>query len=148
MHTRELVESGGHHGAYNTAAAESSHPGVIKAASKFSQVRASLNETHEGMLSYVCWQTLWEAAIARNEVGVVRPVPRRQTIQTLTIPLPYTKHWAETEFYRRRPPRDWKSTFLSKNVLVTHEELVSILLHKVGITDVSRFFMPAVKSLQ
>jgi hypothetical protein len=148
MHTRELVETGGHHDAFNTATAEASHPGVIKSPSKFSQTRASLNETHEGMLTYVCWQTLWKAAIQRNEVGVVRPAARRPAPEPLTIPLPYTKHWSETAFCRGRPPRDWKSTFISKHVLITHEELVSILLHKVAIEHSACNFMTAVKSLQ
>ena len=144
MHARELVESGGHHGAYNTATAEATHPGVIKSASKFSQTLASHNETHEGMLAYVCWQKLWKAAIERNEEGLRRPARLQPTREPLSIPLPYTEHWSDTVFTRGQPPRYWKSTFLSKDVLITREELVTLLLHKVG----SLHFMAAVQSLQ
>ena len=73
-----------------------------------------------------------------------RPAARRPTLQPLSIPLPYTKHWPDTEFNRGRPPRGWKTTFLSKDVLLTREELVTLLLHKVD----SGHFRAAVNSLQ
>ena len=147
MHARELLETGGHHGAYNTSIAEASHPDVIKDASKFSQTLASKNDTHEGMLSYVCWQRLWKAAIERNEVGVVSTTRARE-FQPLTIPLPFTQHWSETEFTRGRPPRDWSSTFISKHVLITQEELVTLLLHKLGLDHSAHNFMLVVKKLK
>ena len=148
MHARELVETGGHHGAYNTATAEAAHPHVIKSPSKFSQTRASHNETHEGMLTYVNWQALWKAAIERNEQNMPRPARRRLALQPLSIPLPYTNDWSGTTFNRMRPERYWKSTFLSKDVLVTREELVTCLLHKLGADNSPVNFRNAVKSLQ
>ena len=147
LHARELIETGGHHGAYNTSTAEASHPGVIKAASKFSQTRASLNETHEGMVSFVCWQKLWEAAIKRNEVGDPVAPPRRREHEPLSHPLPYTRRWSEIQFHNGRPPRDWKTTFLSKQVLITHEELVTLFLNKVQMVPTPENFMKVIQFL-
>ena len=148
MHARELVETGGHHGAYNTSIAEAAHPDVIKEASKFSQTLASKNDTHEGMLSYLCWQTLWKAVIERNEAAVVRPAARVRPFEPLTIPLPFTKHMSETEFHRQRPPAGWKTTFISKHVLITREELVTFLLHKLELDHSTNNFIAVVKNLQ
>jgi len=148
VHARELVESGGHHGAYNTATAEATHPGLIKSPSKFSQTRASLNETHEGMLAYVCWQTLWKAAIERSQRVVVRRPARRPTLKPLSIPLPYTKHWSSTRFQRGRPPLNWMSTFLSKHVLITRAELVEFFLHNLGMDHSTENFRTVVQQLQ
>ena len=148
VHARELVETGGHHAAYNTATAESAHPDVIKTAAQFSQTRASFNETHERMLAYVCWQRLWKAAIERSEAAVVQPQTRARAFNPLSFALPYTKDWHETEFNRGLPPAYWKSTFISRHVLVTREELVSFLFDKLGISDSRENFQSVVKNLQ
>ena len=147
MHARELVETGGHHAAYNTATAEAAHPGVIKTAARFSQTKASLNETHENMLAYVCWQTLWKAAIDLNEANVVRPPTRTRPFGPLTLPLAYTNDWSETQFLRGIPPRNWKSTFISKHVPITREELVLFLIDKLGIDNSRENFKSVVKNL-
>lgn len=148
MHARELVETGGHHAAYNTATAEAAHPGVIKTAAQFSQTRASLNETHEHMLAYVCWQRLWKAVIERSEATVAQPQPRVRAFEPLTLALAYTEDWPRTKFYRGLPPAEWKSTFISQHVLVTREELVSFLLHKLGIDDSRENFQSLVTNLR
>ena len=148
QHARELVETGGHHAAYNTATAEAAHPHVIKSAAKFSATKASRNETYEGMLANMCWQTLWKAAIERSEVGVVRPPARARVRRTLTLPLPYTEDWSDTQFNRGRPPLHWKSTFLSKHVLITREELVTFLLHRLRMDNSMTNFTSAVKNLR
>ena len=66
-HTSELVQCGGHHGAYNTATNEVSHKTTIKKASRFSETRATRNDTHGGMLKYVLYRVLWQAAIDLNK---------------------------------------------------------------------------------
>lgn len=138
-HAPELVQSGGHHGAYNTAANETAHKTIIKKASLFSETRATRNETHHGMLKYVLYRVLWQASIDLNKR--MNPQPARRIARTiarnpryrLLKKLPYTDEWSTMVCHRGRPPRFWRSTFLSEHVLVTREELISWVLGKIGL---------------
>ena len=100
------------------------------------------------MLAYVCWQTLWKAVIDRSERAVVRRPVSRPTLNPLSIPLPYTKHWSRTLFHRGRPRLHWKTTFLSKHVSITREEFVTFLLHKLELDPSAVNLQTVVQQLQ
>jgi len=138
-HAPELVQCGGHHGAYNTATNEVSHKTIIKKASLFSETRATLNDTHQGMLKYVLYRILWQEVIDLNKrmhpqpaQGIIRH-ERSEPRYRLQKRLRYTDTWSTLICHRGRPPRLWRSTFLSKHVLVTREEIIAKVLDKIGL---------------
>ena len=150
VHTRELVECGGHHGAYTTAAGETSHKHNIKGASKLSRVYASRNQSQEGMLDWNLRQILWSAVIERNrslrahhqiditlsgsDVSVAR-LERFAPEHKLFNPLRYTQTWPQLAIRRGQPPPLWLPTLLSKDVLVTREELILCLVRKLQMNN-------------
>lgn len=150
-HTSELVQCGGHHGAYNTATNEVKHKTTIKKASLFSETRAKLNDTHEGMLKYVLYRVLWQAAIDLNNSLNAQPrggMTKVQPRYCLQKRLPYTDTWSTLECYRGRTPRWWRSTYLSKHVLVTREEIITWVLAKVGLEKTLRNLVMVITELK
>ena len=153
-HTSELVQCGGHHGAYNTATNEVSHKTTIKKASRFSETRATRNDTHEGMLKYVLYRVLWQAAIDLNKrlnpqtARSIRTADKVGPRYRLLKRLPYTSKWSSMVFHRGRPPRLWRNTFLSKHMLVTREELISWVLDKLGLEKTLQNLVMVVSELK
>ena len=153
VHAPELVECGGHHAAYNAALVETSHKFNIKDASKYSKTYASHNETHGGMLKYCLYQRLWREVIRRNNEGQP-PAPTSDlsaddemvTSYQLSHPLPYTQGWSEIE--RPRVTIVWRSTFISRRVLITREELLTLLLRKLDMDTSLRNLNLLVKQLR
>jgi len=155
VHAPELIESGGHHAAYSTALAETSHKDNIKIPAKYSKTYGSFNQSQKEMLNYVLFHKLLAAVLVRNEevaadiVPAVdadqQPVPGVEADQQLTpaadehttykmiFPLPYTEDWYLFVTQCNRFPAGWRSTFLSNKVLVTREELATQLLVKLGM---------------
>ena len=133
MHASELVQRGGHHGAFCTSSAETGHIHYNKKAAKYSRVRLSQNSTQDNMLKWVLRQRLWSAVVMRN--SQLHPEQPRATCKdsTLLNRLDYTDKWRSDDLLRNpdRTPRRWGSTFLSKNVLVTRDELLTLMRTKL-----------------
>ena len=137
QHARELVETFGHHGACCTCTAEAGHKLTIKGASRFARTYGDRNETQEGMLEYVQRQQLFTAILHLNRgVAVTEPSDdegddHRRT-HTLREPVPsLTQGWPLIRTTGGRPPREWGATFLSRQVLITREELLVLLRTKL-----------------
>jgi len=144
-HARELVERGGHHGAFCTSVAESSHKHNIKLASLYARAFENHNTTQEHMLVWVLRQLLWDAVQNIHEIEQ-GDVPAslsqgsegsaEQASHKVTGPLNYTNGWTDDVVFDRRgrtTPRNWLSAFLSRKVLVTRQELISLLLLKLAM---------------
>ena len=145
VHARELVETGGHHGAYCTSTDEAGHKLAIKQAAKFSRTYSSLNDSQQAMFTYVLRQSLWSSVILRNtKLGKTNDnVLQHQSPQScssdnvigtnfkLWEPLHYTDDWSNLQCVRDRPPPQWGATFLSKQVLITRTELLVLMRTKL-----------------
>ena len=136
-HALELVETYGHHAAACTCVGEAGHKHTIKSASRFARTYGDRNKSQEGMLSWVQRELLWSAVLEiHNSI-----TPASETVSEggeddtpthkLREPLDLTAGWSNTLTAGRRPPRRWASTFLSKRVLITREELVTLLRTKL-----------------
>ena len=155
VHVRELVETYGHHGACCTCVGEAGHKTNIKTAAKFSRTYGDRNETQDGMLQYVQRQQLWAAVNELNEKEItnneespisvtaeqhsIRP-ERHQLIETVSSchhlreALPeLTQGWSSMRPVRGKPPRTWGATFLSNRVLITRNELITLLRTKLNL---------------
>jgi hypothetical protein len=140
VHTPELVETGGHHAAFCTAAHEAAHKLYIKLAANFTRIYRSLNTTQDKMLDWVGRQILTEEVIKQNDESIrvanenepggsdVEPEsrqnidvpPERATKWKLLQALPYTDDWSCN-----------LTKFISKTALLTREELVVCLQKKI-----------------
>ena len=161
VHATELVETFGHHGACCTCVGESGHKVNIKQAARFSRTYASKNTSQDGMLEYVQRQHLWSAMMELNETsetseedrssisassersdddGVPQRVAGNQqppliiTLTKLIEPLHYASCFnTMVPTGQGRPPRTWGGTFLSKRVLITRTELITLLRTKLNL---------------
>lgn len=135
VHVRELIETGGHHGAFCTCLAEAGHKLGIKRAAQFSRIYKSYNTTQEGMLKWVLRQTLFSDVFSIHERH--EPVQRREVLPAsrrykFAMPLCYADDWRDVQTGMHDDlPAIWRSTFLSKEVLVSREELLVLLRHKL-----------------
>jgi len=149
VHARELVETYGHHGACCTCVGEAGHKSNIKSASKFARVYGDRNETQDGMLQYVQRQQLWLAINDLNPTESVSDTPSNEdtnedsTSECKTYKLrepltDLTKNWANMQpvgTRHPRPPPVWDAKFLSKRLLITQTELVTLLRTKLEMDD-------------
>lgn len=158
VHARELVETYGHHGACCTCVGEAGHKCNIKNAAKFARIYADRNDTQGGMLGYVQRQQLWTAVFELNEREAAQQssisagaddsneperCPPTQASATRTSfqhklrePLPdLTQGWSFMSPVRGRPPSLWGATFLSNRVLITRNELITLLRTKLEMED-------------
>ena len=148
VHVRELVETGGHHGAFCTSLAEASHPQGIKHAAKFSRAYKSLNTTQDGMLQWVLRQILFSHVFllhdqSQQEVRLGGEVSPELTIASrkFGVPLHYTDDWRELKLFHGVIRNDfclpllWRSTFLSKKVLISREEFLVLLRARLLIDE-------------
>lgn len=184
VHTRELVETYGHHGACCTCLGEAGHKSNIKNASKFARVYADRNDTQDGMLEYVQRQQLWTAIsemqpterdiadmstnatadsndtsssertddtnrhadTPSNESGertddtnrhVDTPSNEQRLRYKLREPLSdLTKDWPSMRAAPGgQPPPTWDAKFLSKRLLITQTELVTLLRTKLEMEE-------------
>jgi hypothetical protein len=141
VHAVELVMSGGHHGAYCTSVAETGHKVSIKLASRFARTYASRNESQGHMLEWVLRQKLWNAVLVHNmkthpelfemasnapSAPELTPSPASVTRTKLLYPLHCTKTFSQ-ELRIHGLTRQWKNRFLSKDVLITRNELLTML---------------------
>ena len=141
VHAAEQVMRGGHFGAGDTKTVEAAHKNLIKAASKYSRTYASRNETQDHMLLWVLRQELWKAVVKLNSDNLTGIAPAANSSSDsddiemqLVNPLPYTDNWSTAcERYD-----SWGSTFLSKQVLITRAELLTLVAIKLGINPLPR----------
>jgi len=154
VHTRELVETYGHHGACCTCVGEAGHKSNIKSASKFARIYGDRNDTQEGMLDYVQRQQLWTAVseiyrervsadisthtaddsirhtdTSSSEVSEYNTYKLREPLTDLT------KDWPSMQPAGVRPPPMWGAKFLSKRLLITQTELVTLLRTKLEMEE-------------
>ena len=149
VHTSELVERGGHHLAYDTSVGESGHKHFIKTAATFARTYSSHNTSERAMLGYVQKDTLWSATIKLNQFqhtfhvdSSTSPDPLEddpllsRERNNLGNPLSYGDSWSawSPEQPPARTPRVWGATFLSKHVLVTRDELLTLLRQKLQMS--------------
>lgn len=141
MHATELVEQGGHHGATCTTVSESGHRFNLKMPAKFARTYLSRNTSQSGMLRWTLERQLLTSVIARDKM--LRPeLAMPSTVEsggddpefTLRTPLNYTHGWSTICCSRGRTPARWGRTFLSKHVLITRDELISLLRVKLDLS--------------
>ncbi len=156
VHARELVETYGHHGACCTCVGEAGHKTNIKTAAKFARTYGDRNVTQDGMLQYVQRQQLWTAVNELNEKETtneeylisasaeqhsIRPeghqlIESVSSCHRLREPLPeLTQGWSSMRPVQGQPPRTWGATFLSNRVLITRNELVTLLRTKLKMQE-------------
>ena len=157
MHFSELVQIFGHHGACCTCVGEAGHKLDIKSAAQFARTYGDKNQSQDGMLQYVLRQELWHAVLeclevdesvelARNDSADASPALASpalvnlptiiNTLSKLREPLPcsVTSSWSNMPPPRRdRPATTWGSTFISSRVLVTRNELLTLLRSKLSM---------------
>ena len=141
-HTAEHVMQGGHHLAFCSSMGEVSHKFNIKLAARFSRIYACHNLTESKMLEWVCWQRLFDAVTTDTHAvkqtcdtnttphGSRTPVRFCQRDNLLGNPLPFTE-WSQVPCDADRTPRTWGATFLSKRVLITRDELLTLMRTKL-----------------
>ena len=157
LHAPELVKTFGHHGGCCSCVGEAGHKLTLKTAGKFSRTYGDKNKTQSAMLGYVCFQHLWTAVFVLNEntppnqhdshadvsdTGLtddsndseahtvdINQLFRESndTVYKLRVPLDLTDGWRNMVPDGRNPPAIWGSTFLSKRVLITRNELLTLL---------------------
>ena len=145
MHGREVVECGGTHGATCSSVAEGGHRINLKTPAKLSRKCLSRNESQDHMLHYHQQEKLWNAVgVLDSKLNLTHTYssPDESDVSDSTITttsyvlreqLPYTNTWSDVRCVRGRTPVEWGRTFLSKHVLITRDELVSLLRVKLGL---------------
>ena len=139
VHVHELLETGGHHGAFCTSLAEAGHKQWNKRAGQFSRVYRSLNSTQDGMLTWVLRQVLFSDVFVIHERAQVQarevpPAAVRSASNKFGMPLSYTDDWQDMQLCQNEDgslPVMWRTTFLSKKVLISREELLVLLRTKL-----------------
>ena len=150
IHAPELVMQGGHHLAFCSSVGEVSHKMFIKVAAKFGRTYASHNKTESKMLEWVCWHRVYLAILecARNVDGV-QEQGRRVTFQRdslLLDSIPF-EGWSQVLCDDARTPRAWGATFLSKRVLITRDELLTLMRTKLEMAPTLRNNVRLLKEL-
>ena len=159
-HASELVQCGGHHLAYCSCVAESSHKHNIKMASLFARTYANYNTTQHDMFHWVLRESLWEAVHVLHKKSQPPTPPSSVASVSETTdscayklygPHDYTTGWSHQVTFDSRgrtTPPNWKTTFLSSKVLVTREELLVLLLKKLGLPLTNPNLSKIVKELE
>ena len=153
MHAPDLVKLYGHHGACCTCVGEAGHKLNIKHAAKFARTYGDRNQSQSGMLQYVQRQQLWTAVTnvnttemqddfvpmptsAEDSGGTQQLIETESMLHKLREPLPHlTAGWSSIRTDNGRPPRMWGATFLSKRLLITRNELITLLRTKLELED-------------
>lgn len=127
---------GGHHAAFCTFLSEVGHKHYIKSAAKFSRTYGSRNETQLAMLYWVLRQEVWAAAItcASNTRAITPDSSSDDTVMEKSPRnlLSCTDDWSDLHFHERTPVR-WGASFVSCHILVTRDELLTLLRTKLNL---------------
>ena len=142
QHARELVVTYGHHGGVCTCIGEARHKTDIKEPAKRSRTYGDKNLTQSGMLRHVQKQELYVAVNKLNdeilkdmdcdESDVVEDPAHPDDTPVVLLKLGDELHYADDwgGMVPRpcgQPPPMWGSTYLSKHVLITRNELLKLL---------------------
>ena len=146
MHAPEQVEQGGHHGATCTTVSESGHRFNLKLPAKFARTYLSRNSSQVGMLHWTLHRQLLASVIALNNKLRVEPIQVSDEAEsseggdnryTLRTPLRFTQDWSTLACPGGRTPVQWGRTLLSKTVLISRDELISLLCIKLNLVRTS-----------
>ena len=174
IHAPELVERGGSHLVYDTCVGESAHKRYIKIAAKYSRTYANQNKSELHMLRFCQRQQLWCAVIElnekimkedeRDEEGSSSPQEDTDEVtvledntmifrdrNTLSGPLPYSRSWCNIGDVMEgvgHTPRVWGATLLSRDVLVSRDELLTLLRGKLDMSPTLSNNLVLAKELQ
>ena len=138
MHAAELVKQGGHHGATCTTVAESGHRYNLKMPARFARTYLSRNSSQDGMLRWMLENKLLTSVIAldnkltKTEESAVLDSEDDDNVFKLRNPLHLADDW-QTLSCRGRTPAAWGRQLLSKDVLVSRHELISLLRVKLNL---------------
>ena len=138
MHAAELVKQGGHHGATCTTVAESGHRYNLKMPAKFARTYLSRNSSQDGMLRWMLENKLLTSVIAldnkltKTEDSEVLDSGDDENVFKLRNPLHLADEW-QTLSCRDRTPAAWGRQLLSKDVLASRDELISLLRVKLNL---------------
>ena len=141
MHASELVKQGGHHGATCTTVAESGHRYNLKMPAKFARTYRSRNSSQDEMLRWMLDNKLLTSVIAldnnltkseESEESEVLESEDDKNIFKLRTPLHLADDW-QTLSCQRRTPVAWGRQLLSKDVLLSRDELISLLRVKLNL---------------
>ena len=156
-HASELVRTFGHHGAPCTHLGEAVHKVDIKEAGGLARIYADRNKTTDEMTKYVQWRELHLAVRKLNSPKaesiqgatsdgedensdiVVNPTlspassaPPLEVLHQLQEDLHFCDDWHDmVPKDNGRPPPMWGATFLSNKVLLTRNELLTLLRTKL-----------------
>ena len=141
MHATEQVEQGGHHGATCTTVSEAGHRFNLKMPAKFARTYLSRNSSQVGMLWWTLDRQILAAVIALDKKLSVEPVVSEEVessecgdnMYILRIPLHFAQGWSTLACPGGRTPVQWGRTFLSKTVLISRDELISLLRIKLNL---------------
>ena len=137
---------GGHHGAYCTALVEAGHKRYIKMAARYSRKFASRNTSQDHMLRWILRQKVWSSACELKLRGTdyVTEYDGDSSANLLVTtakhglhqPIKFNQDWLpHITPLSARALRDWGNIFLSKHVLVTRAELLSLLRTKLELRN-------------
>ena len=157
-HAAELVKTFGHHAGPCTHLGEIIHKVDIKEAAELARTYADRNKTTEEMTKYVQWRELFLAVQQllnvpkdKDDIGVASDEgdddSDREANQTVVKPtlrvlsllqedLHFCDDWHDMVPHDNgRPPPMWGATFLSKKVLLTRNELLTLLRTKLRMAQ-------------
>ena len=140
MHAPELVKQGGHHGATCTTVSEAGHRYNLKMPAKFARTYLSRNSSQDGMLRWMLENKVLTSVIAfdnkltKAEASEVLESEDDddENVFKLRTPLHLADDW-RTLSCRRRTPVAWGRQLLSKDVLVSRDELIGLLRVKLNL---------------
>ena len=146
MHATEQVEQGEHHGATCTTVSEAGHRFNLKMPAKFARTYLSRNSSQVGMLRWILDRQLLASVITlNNKLRRVEPMQVSEAessegddeTYTLRTPLNLARGWPVLACPGGRTPVRWGRTFLSKTVLISRDELISLLCIKLNLERTS-----------
>lgn len=142
MHAAELVIQGGHHGATCTTVSESGHRFNLKMPAKFARTYLSRNSSQDVMLRWTLENKLLTSVIALDNKLTLKPEASEVVESeddehdfTLRTPLGFADDWPTLPCRGGRTPVTWGRGFLSKRVLVSRDELISLMRVKLNLDD-------------
>ena len=149
VHASELVQTYGHHGGCCTCVGEAGHKLSIKRPAKLGRSYGDKNETQADMLKSYQRHTTYKAVINLNTAHdpvTINPDDAEDADSSssgddagcckLMERLHYTEGWSNmVPLPNHRPPPRWGGIFLSKRVLITRTELLTLLRTKLQMPE-------------
>ena len=135
-----MIVRAGHHGAYCTAAAETSHISFNKRAATFTKTESSLNRSEENMFEWNLRQQTYDAVRQFHDVSAPMGGPNvRASSDDETLAFSLLEPLAIDGWESNGGvPNSWKNNFVGRNVRLTRNELLHLLGNKLRITGSER----------